>query len=87
MILLLDIWPQYVRGWGIKTTPTRLGSASEILLCVVAGRVLKSEHGGVIAFVFFGLLENGLVGLDVALVVPASRHGVQDIQERSGRGC
>jgi len=90
IILLLDIWPEYVRSRGVMTAPTgtrRRGLGSEILLGTLAGRVLKSEHGSVISFVFFGLFEHGLVGLDVAFVVPTSRHGVQDVQKWSRGGC
>lgn len=88
MILLLDVRPEYVRGWGVKPAPAgrggrRLGSE---ILCAFAGRVLEGEDGSIVGFLFFGLFEHGLIGVDVALVVSAPRHGVQDIQKRSGRG-
>lgn len=59
------------------------GLGSEILFGTLTGRVLESEHGGIIGFALFVLLEHGLIGLDVAFVVPASRHGIQDVQKRS----
>ena len=87
VILLLDIWPQYGRGWGIKTAPTGLGRASAILLSAVARRALESAHRSATAFVLLSLFELGLIGLEVALVVSAFRHGIQDVQERPRRRC
>ena len=61
------------------------GFGVEILLGTLAGRVLKSKH--IIGFVLIGLFEYRLIGLDVAFVVSTSRHGIQDVQKRSRRGC
>ena len=80
VILLLDIWPEYGRGWGAQTAPTGTrgrGLGSEILSSALAGRVLESKHGSVVGLVLFGLFEySRLIGLDVAFVVSAFRHGI-----------
>ena len=69
------------------TGTKRSGLGSEVLVGTLGGRVLKSEHGSVIGLVLFGLFENRSINLGVAFVVSASRHGIQDVQERSRHGC
>ena len=68
------------------TAPTgtrESGLGSEILLGTLTGRVLESKHRSIVGLALFVLLEHRLIGLDVAFVVPTSRHGIQDVQEQS----
>ena len=83
MILLLNIWPEYVHNWRLMTTPTETRGTG---LGTLARRILKSKDGNVVGVVLFGLFEYRLVGLGVAFVVSAFGHRIQDVQKRSRRG-